>query len=229
MRKIKISLMLIILGAVTFGSWVRGADTIAVILKVKGSVTVTKAGGNNSNDVKRGYRLEEGDKLITGTQSFVALRFIDDASLVRIGANSTCTIQGRKDQKEIVKNIMVEVGTIVTRITNQKGRFQVATPTSVASVKGTEWTTDVRATFGARFFIALGLVEISSDGGTVTANPGETVIVTTKDSEPVVRPTIEGEIPEVDEIEEIEEEFEFEFENEDGQKKTLKFKAIKKG
>jgi len=228
MRTIKTISAFIIIGALTIGPIVHSAETLAIILKVKGSVSVYKTNTSSPENVKRGYRLEEGYKLVTGDKSFVALRFIDDASLVRIGANSTCTIQGKKENNQIFKNIMVEAGTIFTRITNQKGQFQVATPTSVASVKGTEFITDHQEPQGTYYYGEEGVLEISNDAGTATLNAGETAYVASENTAPVVRKTIEGEKPTLEDIDEIEDEFEFEFENENGQKKTLKFKVIKK-
>ena len=228
MKTIKIISAFIIIGALTIGSLVHSAETLAIVLKVRGSVSVYKPNTNSPETVKRGYRLEEGYKLVTGDKSFVALRFIDDASLVRIGANSTCTIQGRKDNNQIFKNVMVEAGTIFTRITDQKGQFSVATPTSVASVKGTEFITDHHEPRGTHYFNEEGLLEISNDAGIAMLNAGETAYVASENTAPVVRKTIEGEKPTLEDIDEIEDEFEFEFENEDGQKKILKFKVIKK-
>ena len=211
----------------TVGPHLLNAETMAVVIKAEGSVAVTRAGENNTTDVRRGHRLGEGDKIVTGRNSFIAFRFIDDASLVRIGANSTCTIQGRKDQTQIHKNIIVEAGTILTRITEQKGQFQVATPTSVASVKGTQWITDHRDFRGTNYFGEDGTVEITNDAGSVLMMAGQKVHVASKDAVPVVSQIQEGEKPILEGDGEPEDELEFEFENDAGQKKTLKFKVIK--
>jgi hypothetical protein len=221
MKQLKIISLFILMGVLTASTRIRGAETIAVVLKVKGSVSVTHAGNNSSESVKRGHRLQEGDKLVTGFKSFVAFRFIDDASLIRITANSTCTIQGKKENNQILKNIYVEVGTIFTSITQQKGKFQVATPTSVASVKGTRFITVHTENPGSDYFNEEGLLEIASDAGSVLLMAGFTAHVASKDSLPVVRETVEGEKPTLEEDEKIEDEFELEFEDESG--KVRKF------
>ena len=113
------------------------AETIAVVLKIKGKVSITRGNLASSITLKRGSRLEDGDKLKTDKSSYAALRFIDDASLLRIRANSTCTIKGKKDKNKVVKNVVLEVGTILAKVTKQRGKFEISTPTSVASVKGT--------------------------------------------------------------------------------------------
>ena len=226
MKRIKTISVLITAAILSLSSLAEGAETVAVVLKVQGSVLVTSSGETSPKSVQRGSRLAEGDKLVTGIKSFVAFRFIDDASLVRIGANSTCTIQGQKEANRIMKNIVVEAGTILTRITQQKGTFQVATPTSVASVKGTEFMTVYQQTQGSDYYCNEGSVEVSNDAGFVMMNAGYAVHVASKDSEPVLRKMQPGEMPSIEEDLE-EDELELEFENDAGQKKYLRFKVKK--
>ncbi len=203
------------------------AQPIAITIKAKGKVDVNKT-GKSSNKLKRGYRLADGDKIITGKKSYAALRFIDDRSLIRIRANSTCTIRGKKENNQLLKNVVLEVGTIFARISKQKGRFQVTTPTSVASVKGTDFITDHRGKDGTYYFGEDGVVEITNKGGAALLRTGETAYVADENTAPVVRKTRKGEKPEFEEMDGDEDEFEFEFENESGERKLLKFKAKKK-
>ena len=97
------------------------AETIAVVLKAEGTVTVKRTGSNSDLRADRGFRIQDGDTLITANKSFAALRFIDDASLVRVRPNSICVFQGKRDQGRIWKNVTLEVGVILTRITQQRG------------------------------------------------------------------------------------------------------------
>ena len=120
------------------------AETIAVVLKAKGDVNIVRGNQSSQLKVKRGFRLQHGDKLVTGKKGYAALRFIDDASLLRVRANSTCIIRGERQKDKVLKNVYLEVGTIFARVTKQKGKFEISTPTSVASVKGTEWYTEQR-------------------------------------------------------------------------------------
>lgn len=204
------------------------AETIAVVLKVKGTVALQKE-DNKASGIKltRGYRLENGDKLVTGKKGYAAIRFIDDASLVRIRANSTCIIRGKKEQNKVLKNVYLEVGTILARVTKQKGKFEISTPTSVASVKGTGWIADQKPLNigGKTFYYGLeGIVEISNKHGKALLHEDETGEVEPEKA-PTVRKTIKGEVPDFEQLETDEDLFEFEFENEAGQKKILQFKA----
>jgi len=206
------------------------ATPIAVVIKVKGTVYVLKDGDKSkTTKPKRGFRLEDGDKILTSKKSYAALRFIDDNSLVRIRANSTCFIRGKKEKNEIAKNIQLEIGTILARITKQNRKFEVSTPTSVASVKGTKFIADHRRTVkkGSYFYGLEGTVEIKSEGGTGLLHVGETGHVLTKSSPPIIRKTTKGEVPLFEKEDGDEDLFEFEFQNDGGQKQVLKFKVEK--
>jgi ferric-dicitrate binding protein FerR (iron transport regulator) len=206
------------------------ATPIAVVIKVKGKVYVQKGGDKSkTTSPKRGFRLEDGDRVLTDKKSYAALRFVDDNSLVRIRASSTCFIRGKKEKNEITKNIQLEIGTILARITKQNRKFEVSTPTSVASVKGTEFIADHRPHVkkGTYYYGLGGTVEIKSEGGTGLLHENETGHVLTKSSPPVIRKTVKGEVPDFEEGDEDEDLFEFEFQNEEGQKQILKFKVQK--
>ena len=116
------------------------------------------------------------------------------------------------------------MGAIFSRITKQKSSFRVTTPTSVASVKGTAYWTIQKFKGATTYFGEEGVVEISNDAGSALMRAGETGIVTSKNSKPIVRKTKLGEKPS-DSDDDIPDEFEFEFEDESGNKKILKFKA----
>jgi len=181
----------------------------------------------SSEKLNRGSRLENGDKIVTGKNSFAAIRYIDDKSTVRIRSNSTCIIRGKKEQNKILKNVYLEVGTIFARVTEQRGRFEISTPTSVASVKGSEAIIDQELKGATYYYGEEGVWDITNDGGTALLRAGETAFVKSKKDAPVVRKTRPGEKPKFEEDEGTEDNFEFEFENESGTKKSLKFKASK--
>jgi len=223
----KISIVFIL--TLSFTATSIAAETIAVVLKVKGKVSITRGTQASNITLKRGFRLEDGDKLVTDNNSYTAVRFIDDASLLRIRANSTCTIKGTKDKNQVIKNVYLEVGTILAKVTQQRGKFEISTPTSVASVKGTEWITEQRIRGGTFYYGLEGVIEVTSEGGAALVHEDETGYVASSSSAPVVQPTKDGTVPSFDEgIEDGTDFFEFEFENDEGQKKLLEFKAIKK-
>jgi hypothetical protein len=213
-----------ILMVILFASAIFAADPSAIVIKAKGPITIKNATTGKSVTAKRGTRLSNGDKITTGKKGSMALKFIDDNSLVRVRPNSTLTINTKKEKNSIAKNIFVEVGSIFSRITRQKSSFRVTTPTSVASVKGTAFWTVQKFKGATTYFGEEGVVELSNKAGSALMKADETGIVTSKNSKPVVRKTKPGEKPS-DGDDDIPDEFEFEFEDESGNKKVLKFKA----
>jgi hypothetical protein len=196
----------------------------AVVIKANGNITISKKSGKTS-DAKRGTTLEDGDEIKTGNNGRLAVKFLDDNSLLRIRPNSSCIINTTKEQNSVAKNILVEVGTIFTKVTaGPNTSFKVTTPTSVASVKGTAYWTVQKLKGSTQYFGDEGSVEISNDAGLALMKAGETGIVASKNSLPIIRKTKPGESPTLDDGD-APDEFEFEFENDSGSKKLLKFKA----
>jgi len=201
------------------------ADPVAILVKVKGNVQVQQEGVAGVQKALVGTQIFSGAKIQTAENSFVALKFSDDGSLVRIRANSNCTISGTKEKAGISKNLFVEAGTIFSKITKQKGKYQVSTPTSVATVKGTIFWTVQEIKGPTYYYGEEGIVELSNDQGSALLKSGETGIVNSPQSKPLVRKTKEGEKPDFEDDESSMDEFDFEFKNESGDMKSLKFRV----
>jgi hypothetical protein len=200
------------------------AETVAIVIKVKGDVKFQRGGSASSQEIKRGLRLQDGDKIKTGKKSYAAIRFIDDASLLRIRSNSTCRIDGKKEKNQVIKNVYLEVGAIWARVTQQRGKFQVTTPTSVASVKGTEWISEHKLVGGTFYYGLNGVVEISNDAGVALLHARETVEVPDANTAPRTRKSRPGEGVWDEEFGAVDD-FEFEFENESGQMRMIRFRV----
>jgi hypothetical protein len=199
-------------------------DPIAVIVKARGEVTIQYEKDGSREKIKRGTKLYTGAIIVAKEKSFASLLFVDDRSMLRIRPNSILTVNGKREKATIAKNISLEVGTIFAQITKQKSGFQVATPTSVASVKGTSfWTKQVFKGATTFWGIEGGPTEVTNDEGSALFKEGETCYVESKDHKPIVRKTKDGETPGFDE--DSIDEFKIEFENEQGDIKTLKFKT----
>ena len=149
------------------------ADKIAVATKVKGLAEIMKVGKKDFNGLKAGSILEDGDKIRTGNSGFVAIIFIDDKSILKIKENSEAVITGRRTAKDISKKINIDGGTIKASITKQNVDFVIQTPTSVASVKGTEFWMVVDELLGDRVIGVEGQVSL------VNTETGQEVMVTT--------------------------------------------------
>ena len=126
-------LFLLVLGCFLY------ADKIAVATKVKGIAEIMKVGKKDFASLKAGVILDDGDKIRTGNAGFVAIIFIDDKSTLKIKQNSEAVITGQRTTKDISKKINLDGGTIRASISKQNVDFVIQTPTSVASVKGTDF------------------------------------------------------------------------------------------
>ena len=203
-------------------------DFVAVVIKAKGKVTITRPGENRSWKGEKGMVLRSGDRIETGIASFCAIKFLDDKSLLRIKEKSECVVEGKKEQGRIDKNIFVEVGSFFASIFKQRGQFLITTPTSVASVKGTKfWTIQERN--GPTTYIGIeGLIDISNKGGRILLRAGQTGIVKDNQTPPVARLTNPDEVPMEEEGDEGRQFIEIEFRDADGKRKVMKIEVWKK-
>lgn len=199
-------------------------DNVAVILKTIRDVKVTPTNQVKTVQGKRGYVLEDGNKITTGTRSFCAVKFLDDKSLLRIRQNSSCVIEGKKEDNKIDKNIFVEVGSFFASLFKPKGSFKVTTPTSVASVKGTEfWVIQESPT---KYIVTKdGPLEVENETNKVLVKEGQTAVVESKTSEIRVYLTRDGEIPTDDDGQTSIKDLDIGFENDKGEEKILRIKV----
>ena len=121
-----------------FISFIQG-NKIAVTTKVKGLVEIMPIGKENFANLKPGTILSDGDKIRTGSSGFTAIIFIDDKSTLKLKENSEAVITGQRSAQSIAKKINMDVGTIRATVNKQNSNFVIQTPTSVASVKGTDF------------------------------------------------------------------------------------------
>ena len=121
-----------------FISFIQG-NKIAVTTKVKGLVEIMPIGKENFANLKPGTILSDGDKIRTGSSGFTAIIFIDDKSTLKLKENSEAIITGQRSAQSIAKKINMDVGTVRATVNKQNSNFVIQTPTSVASVKGTDF------------------------------------------------------------------------------------------
>jgi hypothetical protein len=206
-------------------SLVLAKDPIAVIVKARGDVTVQYEKDGKRVKLKRGNKLYTGAIVIAKEKSYAALVFTDDRSQVRVRPNSILTVEGKWEKNNIAKNIAIEVGTIFAQIAKQKTDFRVTTPTSVASVKGTSFWVQQKFKAATYYYGEDGgPTDVSNKAGSALFRAGETCIVSSENSKPIVRKTKPGEKPEFDEESSIDE-FRLEFKNDEGDTKTVRFKT----
>ena len=199
---------------------------IAVVLKAKGQVELNTKG--KSSKIKRGTKIYNNDVIKTKAKGYAILRFMDDKSTLRVRKNSIVKINVNKEKSSVSKNIALEVGDIFLSVIKKRGRTRVSTPTSVASVKGTKFQSYFDPSTGDHItYTTEGTVEVDVNGKKVDVEKG-TLILAKKDGtfemfeesdigKLGLTPFEEDEDGEYDMLE-------FDYEDENGNKKSVKIK-----
>ena len=162
-----------------------GSSKVAVAIKVKGKVSIIPAETKVKKPLKPGTPLSDQDEIMTAKGSFAALMYLDDKSVVKMMGNSDLVIAGNRSSTGINKSLDISYGKITANIVQQKGReFRIATPTSVASVKGTELAITSDPAMGDSFMLLEGLIEVTNSitGESTEVSPGETAVSTPEGS-----------------------------------------------
>lgn len=185
----------------------KSQDKIALILKARGETSIKRSA---DSDFKKGIQIGDNlysqDKIKTGKDGFVVLVFLDDKSQIKIRENSEMVISGERGREFISKQVDMQFGTLKAEITpTRKGEFVIATPTSVASVKGTVFWVQSDPIMGDVFYGLSGSVEVvnNESGGVVVVGANQTG-TSTPSGDVNVEETTEGTIPEEDDNEEPE-------------------------
>ena len=157
------------------------SSKVAIAIKTKGDVSVVYKGLNSAQVLKPGSPLSHRDKIKTGKNGFIALMYLDDKTVVKMLGNSDLTIMGDRSGNKINKSLDIKYGRIAANVKPQKGKeFRISTPTSVASVKGTEFAIQSDPSSGDSFTLIEGLIQVTNSitGESTQVQEGETAIST---------------------------------------------------
>ena len=121
------------------------------------------AGKKDFINLKPGTILSDGDKVRTGSKGFAAIIFIDDKSTLKLKENSEAVITGQRSAASISKKINMDSGTVRATVTKQNTDFVIQTPTSVASVKGTDFWLITNPEIGDQIIGIEGIVGLTNN------------------------------------------------------------------
>ena len=168
------------------------SSKVAIAIKTKGDVSVVYNGLSSAQVLKPGSPLSNQDKIKTGKNGYIALMYLDDKTVVKMLSNSDLTIIGDRSGNKINKSLDIKYGRIAANVKPQKDKeFRISTPTSVASVKGTEFAIQSDPSSGDSFTLIEGLIEVTNSitGESTQVQEGETAISTPDGSLDVVETT----------------------------------------
>lgn len=137
MKQIAILILLIVSCA-----FLAAQEPVAVTLKVKGDVELARA--NDVSAVETGTSLQNSDELESGAESYAAIKFVDGSSVVKLFPNSVMVINTEKDADKLNKRSYLKSGNVWSKVMKKTGKFEIETPTTVVSVKGTEFKVEVQ-------------------------------------------------------------------------------------
>ncbi|SFL27454.1 FecR family protein [Paenibacillus sp. 1_12] len=129
----------------------------AIVVNIKGNVTVKKSGGSKSYTAYNDMTLNQGDVISTGASSSVVVRIADHDDEITIGDNAEVSVtdlanEGNGKQSKISSwagSMWVKVKTLV----GAQDEFEVETPTATMGVKGTQFFTGVNPVTGETFVV----------------------------------------------------------------------------
>jgi hypothetical protein len=224
-RKIIIFPLIFIMLTLSMCNLFASADkAIALTMKVTGEVMHRKSGADKATPLKFGTPLDDGDWISTSEDGFAILIFADDKSQIKLRPNTEVVIKGKRDaDANISKRIEMEIGEVFSKVKQQRGTLEIVTPTSVASVKGTEFWIIVNEDGTTEILTLEGLVELMNrvSGKTVDVSQGNTGTSDANGGNNVTPTGPSDTPPEPESDMEIPEKIEIDVRDKDGRNRTI--------
>jgi hypothetical protein len=133
--------------------------------------------GGRSLELDFGDLVRPGDSVVTGRTDFVELEQ-GSGNTIRVAADTVFTLQEVEEDGETQTVLSTAVGSVAFRFNQITGREpRLATPATVAGVRGTELTVYAGSDGSALFLVDSGLVDVEAAGTTVSLTDGEGVEV----------------------------------------------------
>lgn len=137
---------------------------------VQGPVSVER--GGKRQDVAVGAVLARGDRLVTGAQARAEIR-CNDGIRVNVGADTaveTATLVANAPaQQNVILRLLSGIVRVALPAVRSWRRFEVQTPTAVASVRSTDWIVQAQSTGATAVFVVDGQVLAANRAGNVGA------------------------------------------------------------
>ncbi len=142
-------------------------ESVAYPLKVKGNVELTR--NLESSALKLGDELFNRDEIETKAESYAAIQFEDESSIVKLFPNTILNIRTEKEGEKYNKKSLLKMGELWAKVEKGTGKFEIETPTTVASVKGTNFMLNVAEDGTTELFTFEGEVQFQN---TITGEVG---------------------------------------------------------
>lgn len=175
-KKLVVLVLIVMLSPLMLYSYLIAVSVrVAEIGFVSGTVNVMSEETGKWTPAEKGMKLYEGDVVKTGTRSKVVI-LLDDGSQTQLTSLSNLKMQKlRRGLRGQSTELDMKVGknwTKVKKLDKKHDNFSISTPTAVAGVRGTYFSTEVEQTTDSTFDVFEGEVVVSQK-----SNPNEKVTV----------------------------------------------------
>jgi hypothetical protein len=167
-------------------------ESVALVMKKKGDVKYKPFSSKNlSSKLEMSKSLFNRDQILTGSDGFTKVVYLDDGSTIKVHRESEVFIQGAIKNRRITKQINITYGKMKFDINPQQSTdFKVVTPTSVATIKGTRFWVDCRGEDGDSFLGLTGKVEVENiESGQIVQLESNTTVNSLPDGTLTIIPT----------------------------------------
>lgn len=148
----------------------------AAVLKVKGKVMLLSSPKDQEGSAaKIGAMVFPGVSIKTGEDGLAMIKMLEDNSIIRIAPRSQLVVRPSKSGDASGKKARVENGSVLFNITRKMtgSKFDVETPTSVATVKGTRFWIIVGPDGSAKVITLEGLLSLLNINSNTAKDVGE--------------------------------------------------------
>ena len=135
-------------------------DAVAIISASKGRVELIR--NNKPIKFKAGDIVFNNDQIKTGGESFAAVKYLDGSSTLKVFSNSVVRINAAVVGNNMNKNVTISKGGANSSVTRGRGTYTVQTPTTVASVKGTDFLTKIIEEYLTKIVVTDGVVLVKN-------------------------------------------------------------------
>ncbi|RKZ99254.1 MAG: LysM motif protein [Gammaproteobacteria bacterium] len=128
--------------------WVRSNSVPAEIFSVQGNAELFQANGNVQKELAPGTLIQLGDRLRSGHNSSVAIKFADN-TILTLHSDSTIRfdhLSAHGSTGMVDSRLHLLKGRLDTRVKPAQGpgsRFEIQTPSAISAVRGTEYRASV--------------------------------------------------------------------------------------
>lgn len=116
---------------------------VALTLRMRGDIDLQR--GEDGSKLHEGLALINQDVLNSREGSFAFLKFVDDGATLRLFENTILTINAQKEGDQLNKSSFLSQGNVFSSVNRNRGSYDIETPTTVASVRGTEGFVETKA------------------------------------------------------------------------------------